>query len=68
MQTWQAQENDMIEPHKTPDLADSQPTTGAQFADVPNLILTPHVAGVTEESNARVSAVTAEAVARHLDA
>jgi (S)-sulfolactate dehydrogenase len=43
-------------------------TTGAQFADVPNLILTPHIAGVTEESNVRVSAVTAEAVARHLDA
>mgnify|MGYP003417151820 CR=1 FL=1 len=41
---------------------------GAQFADVPNLILTPHIAGVTEESNVRVSAVTADAVARHLDA
>jgi (S)-sulfolactate dehydrogenase len=43
-------------------------TSGAQFAGVPNLILTPHIAGVTEESNVRVSAVTAEAVARHLDA
>jgi len=43
-------------------------TTGAQFAGIPNLILTPHIAGVTEESNVRVSAVTAEAVARHLDA
>jgi len=43
-------------------------TTGAMFAGVPNLILTPHIAGVTEESNVRVSAVTAEAVARHLDA
>lgn len=42
-------------------------TSGAQFAGVPNLILTPHIAGVTEESNVRVSAVTAEAVARHLD-
>jgi (S)-sulfolactate dehydrogenase len=41
---------------------------GALFAGVPNLILTPHIAGVTEESNVRVSAVTAEAVARHLDA
>jgi len=39
---------------------------GALFAGVPNLILTPHIAGVTEESNVRVSAVTAEAVARHL--
>jgi (S)-sulfolactate dehydrogenase len=42
--------------------------SGALFAGVPNLILTPHVAGVTEESNVRVSAVTAEAVARHLGA
>jgi (S)-sulfolactate dehydrogenase len=41
---------------------------GGLFAGVPNLILTPHIAGVTEESNVRVSAVTAEAVARHLDA
>jgi len=43
-------------------------TAGAQFADVPDLILTPHIAGVNLESNVRVSAVTAEAVARHLDA
>lgn len=43
-------------------------TMGTQFAGVPNLILTPHIAGVTEESNVRVSAVTAEAVARQLDA
>jgi (S)-sulfolactate dehydrogenase len=41
---------------------------GAPFAGVPNLLLTPHIAGVTEESNVRVSAVTAEAVARHLGA
>jgi (S)-sulfolactate dehydrogenase len=40
--------------------------SGAPFASIPNLILTPHIAGVTEESNVRVSAVTAEAVARHL--
>ena len=40
--------------------------TGAAFADVPNLILTPHIAGVTDESNVRVSSVTAQAVARHL--
>jgi (S)-sulfolactate dehydrogenase len=43
-------------------------TGGAQFAGLANLILTPHIAGVTEESNVRVSAVTAEAVARHLGA
>jgi (S)-sulfolactate dehydrogenase len=41
---------------------------GAAFVDVPNLVLTPHIAGVTDESNVRVSAVTAEAVARHLGA
>jgi (S)-sulfolactate dehydrogenase len=42
--------------------------TGARFAGIPNLILTPHIAGVTDESNVRVSSVTAEAVARHLGA
>lgn len=39
---------------------------GETFHGVPNLILTPHVAGVTRESNVRVSAVTARAVRRHL--
>jgi (S)-sulfolactate dehydrogenase len=39
---------------------------GQRLRGVPNLILTPHIAGVTEESNVRVSAVTAEAVLRHL--
>lgn len=39
---------------------------GAAFGGVPNLILTPHIAGVTVESNVRVSAVTARAVRRHL--
>lgn len=43
-------------------------STGALFAGIPNLLLTPHIAGVTEESNVRVSAVTAEAVLRHLQA
>lgn len=39
----------------TPDL------TG-RYADVPGLVLTPHLAGVTRESNVRVSGVVAEAV------
>jgi (S)-sulfolactate dehydrogenase len=39
---------------------------GQVFDGVPNLILTPHIAGVTRESNVRVSAVTARAVRRHL--
>jgi (S)-sulfolactate dehydrogenase len=41
-------------------------TRGAVFADLPNLLLTPHIAGVTEESNVRVSEVTARAVLEHL--
>ena len=40
--------------------------TGTAWADVPNLILTPHVAGVTAESNARVSDVIAQRVAAAL--
>lgn len=39
---------------------------GSSFASIPNLLLTPHIAGITEESNVRVSQVTAENVARHL--
>jgi len=40
--------------------------TGAAFRDVPNLILTPHIAGVTIESNERVSALIAEIMIREL--
>jgi (S)-sulfolactate dehydrogenase len=36
------------------------------FAGVRNLILTPHVGGVTREANARVSEMTARRVATHL--
>ncbi|BCX16666.1 MAG: hypothetical protein KatS3mg117_0348 [Geminicoccaceae bacterium] len=39
----------------------------AIFAGCPNLILTPHVAGITVESNARVSAMVAAAVRRVLE-
>ena len=39
----------------------------AVFAGVPNLILTPHVAGVTREGDARVGAVTADNVLAALD-
>lgn len=35
---------------------------GAKFQNLGNLILTPHIAGVTEESNARVSDLIAEKV------
>jgi (S)-sulfolactate dehydrogenase len=36
---------------------------GSVLADCPGLLLTPHIAGVTRESNARVSALVAAAVA-----
>tara|TARA_R110002110_G_scaffold218805_1_gene432822 strand:- start:134 stop:658 length:525 start_codon:yes stop_codon:yes gene_type:complete len=43
------------------DVFETEPVSaqdGAKFADIPNLILTPHIAGVTSESNIRVSSVT----------
>lgn len=36
--------------------------TGARYADVPRLLLTPHLAGVTLESNVRISCLIADAV------
>jgi (S)-sulfolactate dehydrogenase len=39
---------------------------GSVFKGVPNLILTPHIAGVTKESNIRVSRVTAQNVLENL--
>jgi (S)-sulfolactate dehydrogenase len=39
---------------------------GAVFEGCPNLILTPHIAGVTQEANTRVSWVTVENVKRAL--
>lgn len=39
---------------------------GAIFDGVPNLVLTPHIAGVTQEANVRVSAVTIENVRQEL--
>lgn len=52
------------------DVFEKEPVTaenGAIFADAPNLILTPHIAGVTQESNVRVSHVTIANVLRTLD-
>lgn len=42
-------------------------TSGAMFDGLDNLILTPHIAGVTEQSNVRVSEVTAQNVLNYLD-
>lgn len=47
------------------DVFESEPLTAAAaqaWRDLPNLVLTPHIAGVTEESNVRVSQVVARAV------
>lgn len=41
--------------------------TAARFAGLDNILLTPHVAGVTTESNERISAITAENVMRVLN-
>jgi (S)-sulfolactate dehydrogenase len=41
---------------------------GSVLGDCPNLILTPHIAGLTHESNVRVSAFIAERVAASLHA
>ena len=41
---------------------------GARYAGVPGLLLTPHLAGVTHESNVRISTVIADAVVAELAA
>ena len=38
----------------------------AKFADAPNLIMTPHISGVTEESSAAISRITVDNVLRVL--
>lgn len=43
-----------------------RPQDGQQFAGVPNIILTPHISGVTAEANRRVSMMTVEGVLRVL--
>ena len=51
------------------DVFDREPLpAGSPLAGVPNLILTPHVAGLTAESNARVSRMIASRVASTLQA
>ena len=51
------------------DVFDDEPLkAGSPLADCPNLLLTPHIAGVTRESNVRVSMLIAEQVAAALAA
>lgn len=51
------------------DVFDDEPLkAGSALVDCPNLILTPHIAGVTAESNTRVSSMIAERVAAFLTA
>ena len=51
------------------DVFETEPLpAGSPLATCPNLLLTPHVAGVTRESNARVSSLIADKVAAALDA
>ena len=52
------------------DVFETEPLTqaaAALFAGIPNLVLTPHIAGITVESNQRVSQVTMENVCRVLE-
>jgi (S)-sulfolactate dehydrogenase len=53
------------------DVYETEPLTvssATKFAGIPNLVLTPHIAGVTIESNQRVSQVTMDNVRRVLEA
>ncbi|HEX8010331.1 MAG TPA: hydroxyacid dehydrogenase [Casimicrobiaceae bacterium] len=51
------------------DVFETEPLPAASpLAGCPNLILTPHIAGVTRESNVQVSALVADKVAAALDA
>ena len=51
------------------DVFETEPMTsesGRAFGDAPNLILTPHIAGITQEANVRVSALTAKNIRKAL--
>jgi (S)-sulfolactate dehydrogenase len=49
------------------DVFDQEPLgAGSVLAGIPNLVLTPHIAGVTRESNERVSSLIADKVAHFL--
>lgn len=51
------------------DVFDDEPLrAGSPLAGAPNLILTPHIGGVTRESNERVSSLIAERIRAHFSA
>ncbi|MFP1631146.1 hydroxyacid dehydrogenase [Zhengella sp. ZM62] len=52
------------------DVFETEPLTreaAEKFAGLANLVLTPHIAGVTEESNVRVSSMIADRILAHLE-
>jgi (S)-sulfolactate dehydrogenase len=50
------------------DVFDAEPlAVGSTLVDVPNLVLTPHIAGVAKESNERVSVMIADKVMQALE-
>ncbi|MCP4070741.1 MAG: hydroxyacid dehydrogenase [Hyphomicrobiales bacterium] len=52
------------------DVFETEPMTriaGAQFKGLANILVTPHIAGVTVESNQRVSALISDKVLQHLN-
>lgn len=53
------------------DVFETEPLTreaAVRFEGLPNIILTPHIAGLTHEANTRVSAITVQNVIRELSA
>lgn len=51
------------------DVFEAEPlSAGSPLANAPNLILTPHIGGVTQEANARVSMMIADEVRKTLEA
>jgi len=50
------------------DVFESEPVKDSKsFSDIPNLILTPHIAGLTSESNVRVSQTITDQILSFLD-
>lgn len=49
------------------DVFDKEPILGSEWADVPNIIMAPHVAGATKEAFAQVMAGALDNVRRHFE-